>query len=246
MNTKREMIETLFSKRVNTSLRNIVAPRQNLTFEVLKSYYASEGFHINDSFLQNLELLTEDGKYNFNAYLFADSNGVSFRVTKYADKKGENLIQNEEYGYVSILRTVIRLLDRFVAENPTEARITYKRRIEWKWVEPVPLEEVIINALIHNDYSHSYTPIFKIYPDRFEIVSYGGLPLDLSKEEFFASVSKPRNKELTKVFRDLHFTEQNGITQILKYYGTNIFNIKPDLLTVTLPFKLYEDNFIFS
>lgn len=33
-------------KEDGTSLRNIVAPRQNLSFEVLKIYYASKGCNI--------------------------------------------------------------------------------------------------------------------------------------------------------------------------------------------------------
>ena len=41
---------------------------------------------LNDKFVNSLELLTPDGKYNYVAYLLADENGISVKVAKYAGK----------------------------------------------------------------------------------------------------------------------------------------------------------------
>jgi ATP-dependent DNA helicase RecG len=79
----RRMIEELFSKRIRNSISKIVSPRQDLTFEQLRIYYQSKGYILNENFAINLELLTEDGKYNYAAYLMADENNVSIKVAKY-------------------------------------------------------------------------------------------------------------------------------------------------------------------
>ena len=46
--------------------------RQKLTFEQLQIYYQSRGLMLHDRFEETLDLLTEDGKYNYIAYLLAD------------------------------------------------------------------------------------------------------------------------------------------------------------------------------
>lgn len=46
------------------------------------------------------------------------------------------------------------------------------------------LKEAVINAIVHNDYSYGNSPIIELYSDRIEITSAGGLPQELSQEEF--------------------------------------------------------------
>ena len=79
-------------------MRNIPAPRQDLTFAQLKIYYQERGLELNSRFAQSLELLTPDGQYNYIAYLLADENGVSIKVlldeaTASLDVENETLIQ---------------------------------------------------------------------------------------------------------------------------------------------------------
>src|SRR5690606_37027296 len=97
------MIENLFAKRVRNSLGNITSIRQDLTFEQLKIYYEARGLKLNEQFASNLELLTSDGKYNYVAYLMADINGTSIKVAKYKGLNKVHLIENNEYGYCSLV-----------------------------------------------------------------------------------------------------------------------------------------------
>jgi len=69
---------------------------------------------LNDQFKENLDLLTESGKYNYAAYMLADNNGVSIKVAKYAETDKVDLIENEEYGYCSIIKAVNKVLDKFI------------------------------------------------------------------------------------------------------------------------------------
>ena len=77
------MIEDLYAHRVRNSLRSIRSPRKNLTFRQLHIYYESKGLALNDHFLENLDLLTDNGDLNYVAYLLADENSMSIKVAKY-------------------------------------------------------------------------------------------------------------------------------------------------------------------
>lgn len=71
----------------------------------------------------------------------------------------------------------------------------------------------------------------------FVITSSGGLPQELSQEEFFEGISAPRNKELMRVFKDVKLVEQlgSGIQRILKGYDKNIFKFSMNFLKVSFP-----------
>lgn len=228
------MIDDLYAKRTHNSLRKIVSPRQNLTFEQLQIYYQAKGMKLNDKFAENLDLLTEDGKYNYVAYLLSDNNGVSIKLAKYDGTDKVNLIENEEYGYCSLMKATKSVLDRLNIENKTLAKITSKERIEKRLVDPVALREAVINAVVHNDYTREVPPVFEVYSDRIEITSYGGLPSGLSEDDFFGCRSMPRNRELMRVFKDLDFVEQlgSGMSRILSAYDKNVFSFTSHFMTV--------------
>ena len=99
-------IEALFAKRTRNSISRIVSPRQDLKFSQLKIYYEATGREPNAQFLKNLELFTEDERYNYAAYLLADINNTSIKVAKYAGKDRVDLIENEEErtDYTSLLK----------------------------------------------------------------------------------------------------------------------------------------------
>ena len=216
-------------------LKNIVSPRQDLTFSQLKIYYEGKGFKLNDKFESSLELYTPEGKYNYVAYLLADENSISIKVAKYAGSDKYDLIENEEYGYCSLIKATDRILDKLKVENKTLARITDKKRIQKNIVDARALREAVINAIVHNDYSEELSPVIEIYEDKIVVTSYGGLLSGQTEEDFFGCMSMPRNRELMRVFRDLDLVEQlgSGMTRILKAYDKSIFKITNNYIQVS-------------
>jgi len=118
------MIEELFSRRVRNSIGTIRSRNQDLSFEQLKIYYNETSLKLNAQFARNLELLTEDEAYNYAAYLLSDINGLSMKVARYAGKDRVQLIENEEYGYCSIIKASKAVLEKLKIENRTFAKIT--------------------------------------------------------------------------------------------------------------------------
>lgn len=77
-------------------MKEIESPRQELTFNQLKIYYEEHSLLLNDNFLQNLDLLTSDGKYNYNAFLLVDENNISIKVVKCLGTDKMELVKNQE------------------------------------------------------------------------------------------------------------------------------------------------------
>ncbi len=233
------VIEELFSRRVHTTLRNMVSPRQDLTFAQLKIYYEERGLSLNEKFASTLELLTPDGKYNYIAYLLADENGVSVKVAKYAGKDKVDLIENEEYGYCSLIKATNRVLEKMQIENKTFARVTSTKRMEKNLVDAVAMREAIVNAIVHNDYTREIPPVFELYSDRIVMSSYGGLMMGQSEDDFFSCASMPRNRELMRVFKDVGLVEQlgSGMSRILRAYDREVFQISDHFIKVVFPFE---------
>lgn len=119
-----DMIESYFSKRVRNSIGNIQSRYQDLSFEQLKIYYNESSYALNEQFVKNLELVTQDGKLNYAAYLLSDHNGCSIKVGKYNGPDRVNLVENEEYGYCCLVKATKAVLDKLSLENRTFTQIT--------------------------------------------------------------------------------------------------------------------------
>ena len=232
-----EQIDRLFAMRTRNSIGKIVSNRQDLSFEQLRIYYDERGKRLNDNFKRTLELFTEDDKLNYVAYLLADENGNSIKVAKYSSLDRCDLIENNEYGYCSLIKATKSVLSKLDIENKVSARITPMEREETPLWNKVALREAVINAIVHNDYSFEVPPKFEIFPDRLEITSAGRLPESLTKEEFFSGISIPRNKELMRIYRDVELVESlgSGIPRILKAYGEDCFTFTDNFIRIILP-----------
>lgn len=192
---------------------------------------------------KNLNLLTSEGKYNYNAFLLADESNISIKVVKYFGTDKMDLIENKEYGYRCLITATQRVLDRLDVENTVYAKIEYKGRKEVEMIDSKAMKEAVINAIVHNDYSYGNSPIIELYSDRIEITSAGGLPQELSQNDFFKGVTAPRNKELIRVFKDINLIENigSGILRILKVYNKDSFIFMDNFLRVS--FKYRENPF---
>ena len=149
-----------------------------------------------------------------------------------------DLIENEEYGYCSLVKAANSVLDKMKIENVTHTKVTSTKRIEKNLINSVAMREAIVNCIVHNDFTHEIPPVFEIFSDRVVMTSYGGLIPLQSREDFFSCSSMPRNRELMRVFKDVGLVEQlgSGMSRILKVYDKSIFQISEHFIKVVFPF----------
>lgn len=195
-------------------------------------------------FLRKQELYENDierSQHMIRVGLFGDRLS---ELDKYAGTSKVDLIENEEYGYCSLIKATNQVLEKMKIENITRAQVTSSKRIEKNLIEPVPLREALINAIVHNDFSQEIPPVFEIFNDHMEFTSYGGLIQGQSEDDFFSCSSMPRKRELMRVFKDVGLVEQlgSGMSRILQFYERDIFQISNHYIKVIFRFSLPKEN----
>ena len=228
--------EMMFSG--NSAIVSIESHNQNLTFTQLRLLYAEKGLTLHDeTFKDNLNLLTQSGKYNLMANILADNNSFSIKVAKFKGTDKTELITRNEYGYKCLLVAIKQVLDYAEAINETTVKIDGGLRKETKLFDKDAFREAWLNACLHNRWTKQTPPAVYFFSDRIEIVSIGGLPEDYSLEDFFAGRSRPVNLELQQIMVQLDYIEQtgHGVPLIVSKYGRNVFDITENFITVTIP-----------
>ena len=200
-------------------------------------YYQEKGFDAtSEFFLQNLGLYTDEGKFNWVAYLMADTNSIPITVARFRGTNKLDIVERNEYGCTCLIKAARQVLDKLEMVNTTTVRVTGEaQRREISVVEKPALREAVLNAIIHNDYLFMTSPVFEIYDDRIVVLSSGGLPPGLSKDQFFKGRSLPRSRELMRIFTDMELGEQlgSGMQKILRAYPTEIFDISGSFIQAT-------------
>ena len=223
---------------VSDSIASIEANNQALTFEQLKMLYAGNNLTLRENtFEQNLNLLTRDGTYNLMAAILADVNSYSIKVAVFRGTDKTDLVRRNEYGYKCMLVAVKQVLDYMEALNDTVVDVEGSLRKETKLFDFPCFREAWLNACLHNRWSRQTPPAVYMFENRIEILSVGGLPDGLTLEEFYEGKSKPVNLELQQIMVQLDYIEQtgHGVPLIVSKYGKEAFDITENFITVTIP-----------
>ena len=222
--------EYMLKKRSNSS---------DLSFRELKIYYSEKGYHLEDtSYETNLNLKNEAGEYNLLAELLSDRNNIPFIFAKFKGKNKASISERSDYGYGCILTTYGKIKNRLQAENICISDTTVRPRKDTYLFDFDCVNEAILNALVHNDWTIT-EPQISMFHDRLEILSHGGLPGGMTKEQFFDGISKPRNAALMRVFLNMGLTEHtgHGIPTIVEKYGKGVFEIQSNYIRCNIPFE---------
>lgn len=224
----------------STQMEELEAIDQSPTFNQLKGLCAIYGVQINEgTFLQNLNLLTKKGTYNSLADILSDKNNTSIKVIRFKGKDKMEMVSRNEFGYRCLFLSMKVAYDYVTAFNEVRVIVGGEaRRKEFPLFDLVAFEEAWTNACLHNRWVKNVPPVIYIYEDRIEVVSTGGLPNGVSRDDFFGGVSKPVNVGLQKIMGQLGLFKQteHGVLRIIGAYGSKAFEITENHITVTIPF----------
>ena len=157
--------------------------RDDLTFAKLKQYLTNKGIHINEeTFYKNFGLVTADGKFNLLAEILADENMNSIKVAVFKGKDKSEFVKRNEYGYTCLIESLEKVINYCDALNETFIDVSVRPRREQRLFSSEAFKEAWINACVHNKWAEELAPAVYWFEDRMEIVSYGGIPKNLTKE----------------------------------------------------------------
>lgn len=104
-------------------------------------------------------------------------------------------------------RVLGRIQDYISEEKLTDG--VHRERI-WDY-PPEAIRELLVNALIHRDYTRQVDIEVSIYSNRMEIISPGALPNGLTLEKVRSGQRIQRNPILVEILRDYGLTESRGM-----------------------------------
>ena len=165
--------------------------------------------------MKRLNLLTKEGELTHAAILlfgknpYALSPTTSFKIGRFGAGPSDLLFQDiVETNLLTMIEQVMeRLKDRYLIRP-----ISYRglERMEPLEYPESALREAILNAIIHKDYSSTWT-FLRVYDDRLHLWNPGILPEELTVEELKqAHSSYPRNRNIAGVFFKAGYVEAWG------------------------------------
>ena len=186
-----------------------------------------------------LGLMADDKLTNAGYFLFSSKEPTVLKMAVYATDERINFldinrVHDNIYNLIDIATVYINQHMNWRVEFDGKST----SRIEIPEVPVNAIREIVVNAIVHNDWSIT-EPQVSFFKDRIEILSHGGLPHTLSIDEFYRGISKPRNVRLMKIFSDLDIVDHtgHGVPIIIEKYGREAFDISDNHIIVTIPFN---------
>ena len=104
----------------------------------------------------------------------------------------------------------LQAIEPFITEEPN--RITSGLRRDKSWLYPIEaIREIVINALVHRDWTRSVDIEVGLYEDRLEVISPGGLHNSMTVEKMIAGRRYARNNILMEIMRDYGYVDYRGM-----------------------------------
>ena len=172
------------------------------SFAQLKKEFDRLGIELTDEKLAELNLLSSDGEVTYEGKLLSDQCTHGIKFIDYTDDEKVEVVTGS-------LRTQYITLKEKMIQISTEMKYPVKAVLE-----------IIKNMILHRDYTYNGDSIIRIYKDRIEFTSLGGLIGNLTVEGIELGISVQRNPNLMKVFENISITKGNGegIQEILSAY----------------------------
>lgn len=161
---------------------------------------------------------------------------------------GKTVVQNKGEKEIvgTILEQYFETMDFLLEKLYLEEEIKTIRKPKYK-IPEVTLREILANAIIHRNYDEPDTIKIRVFDNRIEIESPGGLYAGLQKEDMFDVISRVRNLNIAEVFKYLKIVEQWGsgilrANEALMEQGLAPLDIqiKPNALQVTMFYEEQE------
>lgn len=214
---------------------------QELTFEAVKKEFELRKVEFGPQQMRTLKLIDQDNLYSNLALLLSDQCVHTIKVAVFQGKDQMIFKDRREFSG-SLMKQMNEVYDFIDFRNQTRATIEKLQRIDVRDYPEIAVRESLLNLLVHRDYSFSASAFIRIYEDRIEFVSVGGLMPGIELEDIMEGISVCRNQDLANVFYRLHLIEAygTGMEKIMKAYEG--MKEKPEIQTTKNAFKIILPN----
>ena len=236
-----ETVKQMIIRNSSLSFETSISGNQNLTFNYISKSFLENNIDLNKYNIKENLHITSNKKYTNLGLLFSDQNPFSFKLAVYQSREKENFLDRKEFNG-SILEIYDNLIEFLKLNTATYGLISSSIREDIEEYPEFILREIVLNSIIHRDYSTLTSNIINLYKDDgIELISYGSLYGNITIDDILAGLSTSRNPYLQAIFMRIKRVEAigSGLRRVNSYYeklGLN-FEIKalPSTFIVTLP-----------
>ena len=219
---------------------------QALTFESAIAEFASRDIALGEAQLITLKIMTPDRVFTNLGLLLSDQCVHSIKVAIFQDQT-LNIFRDRREFKGSLFQQINEVFEYINIHNATEASFDGFHRVDHRDYPEVAIREALLNSVIHRDYAFSGSILIKLFSDRLEFISLGGLLRGLEIEDIRSGCSICRNPTLATVFYRLKLIEAygTGILRIFESYnGHKVqpeIQVSPNVFKLTLPNLNYKE-----
>ena len=241
----RVALNNLILEGMNKNYEELNSSLVSPSFEYLEKYLVDEtGIDaLTSDILRTLNLINKEGVVNIAGELLSDDNRLSnsvIDIIRFGDNINQ-ILDRRTFANNSVLWQFDQALKTFETYYEYE-EITGFKRVKKERIPKEAFREALANSIVHRDWYVDSKIQISMYHDRIEIVSPGGLPHGLSKNDYLnKNISNLRNPIISNVFYRLNIIEQFGtgvkrIKEAYKTYETEpSFSISENYIIVILP-----------
>lgn len=238
-NTSVPATETAIRKMISdsdgTSYESVRCMVQELTFYTAEREFAEKNIEFGSSQKRTLGITDEEGIYTNLGLLLSDQCGHTIKAAVF-EGKGRNKFRTRKEFSGSLFKQLSEAYDFICLNNDLRSTFSGLNRIDRYDYSETAIREVLLNAIVHRDYSFGGSTLISVFSDRLEISSLGGLVRGLELEDIFENISQTRNPKLCNVFYRLNYIEA---------YGTGIEKIRESCGELGVIPKFYATNAAF-
>ena len=243
---------TLAAPATDTAIRKMIRETDGESFEALRSMeqsltfnYAEKEFSkrntpFGEAQMVTLAMMTSDKIYTNLGLLLSEQCGHTIKAAVFQDNTQQAFKDRREFSgsLFQQINEVYEFLDR---NNATAASFDGLLRVDKRDYPEAALREALLNAVAHREYAASGSILIKLFSDRMEFISPGGLISGLEIGDITSGYSVCRNQSLAAVFYRLNLIEAygTGILKIFETYKTSAvqpkIEITPNVFKMILP-----------
>ena len=239
-------LKRLVLRGTNRDFEDLPAANQELTFSTFEKELRNT-LHIDGldrNIQKTLGLYVENTGYTIAAELLADKNNYrGIDIIRFGESE-DQIMDRETFENQSLIaeyNSSIQVYKKYYQYD----EIKEAKRNTVEMVPETAFREALANAVLHRMWDINAAVQVAMYKDKIKITSPGGLPEDISEEEYLHSqVSVLRNPNLAEAFLKLNYIEKfgTGIRRIMNAYKKERqkpeFSFTEHTICVTLPVRI--------
>lgn len=200
------------------SYERLRSVEQKLTFGSAKAEFSKRKIQFGKSQMVTLRLLNSDRIFTNLALLLSEQCAHTIKAAMFQDETQQAFKDRREFGG-SLFKQVNDVYSYLDMNNKTASTFDKLLRIDRRDYPEAALREALLNAVVHREYASSGSILIKMFSDRVEFISPGGLTSGIEVEDIMSGYSACRNPNLAAAFYRLRLIEAYG-TGILKIFET--------------------------